>query len=121
MLLDDYEKGMTAARLDEIFTEVCYPITERRSIMTFAAARSTASQSQMPALLELCAMCLRPQVRGGLVPLIAALKTNGRKPDDAWLAGDYDVKEQAKLCEEVALDMGESAVVVTEGWIDCIG
>lgn len=46
------------------------------------------------------------QVRAGLVPLIDALKTKGQRPDDAWLAGDYDVKRQAALCEEVALDMG---------------
>ncbi|KIZ02696.1 carboxypeptidase Taq [Monoraphidium neglectum] len=66
VLLDDYEKGMTAARLDEIFEEV----------------------------------------RGGLVPLIADLKSNGQAPDDNWLAGDYDTKDQAALCQEIALDMG---------------
>ncbi|GBF90989.1 hypothetical protein Rsub_03844 [Raphidocelis subcapitata] len=66
VLLDDYEKGATAARLDEIFAEV----------------------------------------RAGLVPLLASLKSRGTRPDDAWLAGDYDTKAQAALCEEVALDMG---------------
>jgi hypothetical protein len=45
-------------------------------------------------------------VRAGLVPLIADLKQRGTKPDDAWLAGDYDTKAQAELCQEVALDMG---------------
>lgn len=49
----------------------------------------------------------RTQVRAGLVPLIADLKARGTPPDNAWLAGDYDVKKQAALCEEVALDMGE--------------
>lgn len=66
VLLDDYEKGMTGARMDEIFEEV----------------------------------------RAGLVPLIADLKTKGNAPDDKWLAGDYDVKAQAALCQEIALDMG---------------
>ncbi|KAI8464429.1 MAG: putative carboxypeptidase [Monoraphidium minutum] len=66
VLLDDYEKGMTAARLDGIFDEV----------------------------------------RGGLVPLIADLKSKGTPPDDKWLTGDYDTKAQAALCQEIALDMG---------------
>lgn len=66
VLLDDYEKGMTGARLDEIFEEV----------------------------------------RAALVPLIAQLKSNGTPPDDSWLAGDYSTKDQAALCQEVALDMG---------------
>jgi hypothetical protein len=46
------------------------------------------------------------QVRAGLVPLISDLKKRGVKPDDAWLAGQYGTKDQAALCQEVALDMG---------------
>jgi hypothetical protein len=41
------------------------------------------------------------------VPLIAELKARGTKPDDGWLAGEYDEAAQAALCKEVALDMGE--------------
>lgn len=50
--------------------------------------------------------CTKTKVRAGLLPLIASLKSRGTRPDDAWLAGDYDTKAQAALCEEVALDMG---------------
>lgn len=66
VLLDDYEKGMTTARLDEVFV----------------------------------------QVREGLKPLIAAVKSRGTAPEDAWLHGDYDVDTQAALCKSIALDIG---------------
>lgn len=66
VLLDDYEKGMTSARLDEIFAEV----------------------------------------RKGLVPLIAELRSKGTPPADDWLKGTYDIDKQAALCKEVALELG---------------
>ena len=40
------------------------------------------------------------------MPLIAAIKTNGTAPEDAWLAGEYATQAQAALCQEIALDMG---------------
>lgn len=66
VLVDMFEKGMTTARLDEIFAEV----------------------------------------RAGLVPLIADIKSRGTAPDASWLEGSYDVAQQAKMCEEIALDLG---------------
>ncbi|KAG2487712.1 hypothetical protein HYH03_013711 [Edaphochlamys debaryana] len=66
VLLDDYEKGLTSARLDEVFA----------------------------------------QVREGLVPLIAAIKTRGRAIEDKWMDGDYDLDKQAELCKKIALDIG---------------
>ncbi|GLC44578.1 hypothetical protein PLESTM_001617300 [Pleodorina starrii] len=66
VLLDDYEKGATSARLDEVFT----------------------------------------QVREGLVPLIADIKSRGRKIDESWMAGEYDTDTQAELCRKVAIDIG---------------
>ncbi|KAL4428286.1 hypothetical protein ABPG75_002375 [Micractinium tetrahymenae] len=67
-LLDDYEKGMTAARLDEIFS----------------------------------------QVKQGLVPLLAELRQRGQAPSDEWLKGEYDTKQQAELCNKIAVDLGFS-------------
>lgn len=46
------------------------------------------------------------EVRAGLVPLIEELKTKGTAPDDAWIKGEYDVEAQAKLCKQIALDLG---------------
>ncbi|KAJ1431609.1 M32, carboxypeptidase Taq metallopeptidase peptidase [Ochromonadaceae sp. CCMP2298] len=46
------------------------------------------------------------EVRAGLVPLIAQLKSQGTAPDAAWLEGQYDVDVQAKLCRQVCLDLG---------------
>lgn len=46
------------------------------------------------------------QVRAGLVPLIADIKSRGKAPDASWLSGDYDEAKQADLCKEIALDMG---------------
>lgn len=46
------------------------------------------------------------EVRSGLVPLIAELKTRGTSPDTAWLQGQYDTDVQAKLCRQIALDLG---------------
>ncbi|GAX80590.1 hypothetical protein CEUSTIGMA_g8027.t1 [Chlamydomonas eustigma] len=66
VLLDNYEKGMTSARLDEIFV----------------------------------------QVREGLVPLIAAIKSKIGTIDDAWVKGTYETEKQAELCKQVALDLG---------------
>lgn len=66
VLLDDYEKGMTSARLDEVFG----------------------------------------QVRDGLVPLIAAIKSRGRPLSAEWIQGDYDLDTQAAMCRKVALDLG---------------
>ncbi|EFJ40298.1 hypothetical protein VOLCADRAFT_108221 [Volvox carteri f. nagariensis] len=61
VLLDDYEKGATSARLDEVFT----------------------------------------QVREGLVPLIAAIKSRGRRIESGWLnGGEYDTEKQAELCKK---------------------
>ena len=66
VLLDMYEKGMKASRIDEVFNEV----------------------------------------RAGLVPLIEELKTKGTPPDATWLQRDYDLDAQAKLCRQIALDLG---------------
>jgi len=67
VLLDTFEKGMTQARLDEIFAEV----------------------------------------RAGLVPFIQAVKSKGVPPDDSIFRGkEFDVEKQARLCREVALDIG---------------
>ncbi|GIM05840.1 hypothetical protein Vretimale_10263 [Volvox reticuliferus] len=66
VLLDDYEKGATSARLDQVFT----------------------------------------QVREGLVPLIAEIKSRGRKIDYSWMVGDFDTEKQAELCKQVAIDLG---------------
>ena len=46
------------------------------------------------------------EVRSGLVPLIAELKTRGTSPDTAWLQGQYSTDVQAKLCRQIALDLG---------------
>ena len=46
------------------------------------------------------------EVRSGLVPLIAELKTRGTSPDTAWLQGQYNMDVQAKLCRQIALDLG---------------
>lgn len=46
------------------------------------------------------------EVRAGLVPLIADLKKRGTRPDDSWLKRDYNVDTQAKLCHQIALDLG---------------
>ena len=46
------------------------------------------------------------EVRNGLVPLINELKTKGTKPESDWLKGDYDTDIQAKLCRQIALDLG---------------
>eukprot|EP00600_Ochromonadales_sp_CCMP1393_P007475 CAMPEP_0174963988 /NCGR_PEP_ID=MMETSP0004_2-20121128/5632_1 /TAXON_ID=420556 /ORGANISM="Ochromonas sp., Strain CCMP1393" /LENGTH=515 /DNA_ID=CAMNT_0016212667 /DNA_START=145 /DNA_END=1692 /DNA_ORIENTATION=- len=46
------------------------------------------------------------EVRAGLVPLIQELKTKGTSPDADWLQGEYDTTIQAKLCREIALDLG---------------
>eukprot|EP00887_Chlorella_sp_A99_P004883 scaffold4.g4883.t1 len=56
VLLDDYEPGLTAAWLDEVFG----------------------------------------QVKAGLVPLLADVRTRGVTPDDAWLKGDYDTGKQVR-------------------------
>eukprot|EP00199_Chlamydomonas_sp_CCMP681_P000758 CAMPEP_0119102174 /NCGR_PEP_ID=MMETSP1180-20130426/1012_1 /TAXON_ID=3052 ORGANISM="Chlamydomonas cf sp, Strain CCMP681" /NCGR_SAMPLE_ID=MMETSP1180 /ASSEMBLY_ACC=CAM_ASM_000741 /LENGTH=520 /DNA_ID=CAMNT_0007086417 /DNA_START=67 /DNA_END=1629 /DNA_ORIENTATION=+ len=67
VLLDEYEKGMTSARLDEVFIEV----------------------------------------REGLKPLIAAIKAKGCKTiSEECCMGTFDVDTQAKLCKEVAVDIG---------------
>ncbi len=66
VLLDEYERGMTSARIDQIFSEV----------------------------------------REGLVPLISDLRTRGTAPDASWLKGHFDVEKQAKLCKDIALDLG---------------
>jgi carboxypeptidase Taq len=66
VLLDTFEKGMTASRLDELFSEL----------------------------------------RVGIVPLISELKSKGVNPDSEWLKGEYDVDIQAKLCKQIALDLG---------------
>ena len=65
--LDGFERGMTAARVDEIFAEL----------------------------------------RAGLVPLLADVRTRGTPPDASWLSGAaFDVSVQASLCRDIAADMG---------------
>ncbi len=46
------------------------------------------------------------EVAAGLKPLIAEIKTKGTAPDSAWLAGEYDIAAQAKMCEKIAVDLG---------------
>lgn len=75
VLLDDFEKGMTTARIDEIFSEV----------------------------------------REGLVPLIADMKSRGTPPDDKWMSGEYETEKQAELCKSIALDIGFD---ITKGRLD---
>lgn len=67
VLLDDYQPGLTAARLDEVFT----------------------------------------QVKQGLVPLLADIRSRGQAPDASWLSGgDFEPEAQALLCRQIALDLG---------------
>uniref|UniRef100_A0A7S0WIZ3 Carboxypeptidase n=1 Tax=Pyramimonas obovata TaxID=1411642 RepID=A0A7S0WIZ3_9CHLO len=66
--LDDYERGLTAPRLDKVFSEV----------------------------------------KEGLLPLLHDIRERGTAPDKSWLAGEYDVKLQAQMCEEIAKDLGFS-------------
>ncbi|MEW5308984.1 MAG: hypothetical protein WDW38_000901 [Sanguina aurantia] len=47
-----------------------------------------------------------PQVRDGLIPLIAQIKASPHQLSDAWLKGSYSVETQASLCKKVALDLG---------------
>jgi carboxypeptidase Taq len=46
------------------------------------------------------------EARNGLVPLIAELKSKGTAPDAAWLNREYDLDTQAKLCRQIAIDLG---------------
>ena len=48
------------------------------------------------------------QVRKGLVPLIQEIKQRGTKPDSSLLAGSFDTKAQAALCNAIAVDLGFS-------------
>lgn len=41
-----------------------------------------------------CSCCV--QVRDGLVPLIAELRSKGTPPDDAWLKGKFSVEKQVR-------------------------
>lgn len=36
----------------------------------------------------------RMQVKAGLVPLLADIRSRGSAPCDAWLKGDYDTEKQ---------------------------
>jgi carboxypeptidase Taq len=65
-LLYSFEKGMSSARLDEIFEEV----------------------------------------KAGLVPLISDIKNKGSAPSRDCLDGKYSVDAQAKMCKDIALDLG---------------
>ena len=47
------------------------------------------------------------EVRAGLVPLIQMIKSKGTPPDDSLLKGaEFDIKEQANLARQIALDLG---------------
>eukprot|EP00976_Prorocentrum_cordatum_P110328 1195178-Prorocentrum_minimum.AAC.3 len=48
----------------------------------------------------------RPQVKEGLLPLLQDIRERGTPPDRGWLVGDYDVKLQAQMCEQIAKDLG---------------
>ena len=65
-LLYTFEKGMTAKRLDEVFTEV----------------------------------------KAGLIPLINKIRASKPPRTYGHLTGSFDVETQAKLCKEIALDLG---------------
>jgi len=54
------------------------------------------------------------EVKAGLVPLIAKIK-NGIPPNRSCLDGTYDVDIQAKMCKEIALDLGFD---ITKGRLD---
>ena len=52
----------------------------------------------------LCCDNTRPylsQVRDGLIPFIREVRARGKKPEDAWLRGQYDVDKQAELSKQV--------------------
>ena len=66
--LDNFEKGFTSARIDEIFSEL----------------------------------------KAGILPLIAEIKT-GTRPDDSWLQGNWEVKQQSLVCNEVVKALGFDA------------
>jgi carboxypeptidase Taq len=46
------------------------------------------------------------EVRAGLVPFIHAVKTFGVPPADIFAGKTFDVENQAKLCRDIALDLG---------------
>eukprot|EP00808_Paulinella_micropora_P015063 g23630.t1 len=47
------------------------------------------------------------QLKAGLVPLLQELDQKGKAPDSSWLKeGSFDVDVQAKLCKEIALNLG---------------
>ncbi|KAK9833280.1 hypothetical protein WJX81_002396 [Elliptochloris bilobata] len=64
--LDEFEKGFTSARLDEVFS----------------------------------------QLRDGLVPLLRDIRERGTPPDAGVLAGRFDTRVQAALCEKIAVELG---------------
>lgn len=110
MLLDDFEKGMTAARLDEIFSQVRQQNNENAAApappLVACATPALAFGPRCPpaGLPTPRAACPPPsklascrlQVKAGLVPLLADLRSRGKAPSDAWLKGDYDTKKQAE-------------------------
>lgn len=85
--LDTYEKGMTSARLDEIFDQVC----PQRNACTHPNCPPTQAKAQ-------------------LIPLLAALRA-ASPPDDGWLyrkpdEAPFDPEAQAALCKQIAIDLG---------------
>jgi len=46
------------------------------------------------------------EVKDGLVPLLADLRTKGTAPDSSWLNGKFDTDKQASLCRDIALALG---------------
>ncbi len=123
MLLDDFEKGLTSKRIDEIFaqvstssiTQVCMCIQHKAqatslapfpALAQYAAVHQAKTSNIAVRRLMHCGLhhgcvVLLLQVREGLVPLIAELRKSSTPPDDEWLKGDYDVERQAALCKQV--------------------
>lgn len=91
--LDTFEKGMTTARLDEIFDQV--------TTLLYTTVLTTRKTTY--ATLQ--------QAKAQLIPLLAALRAAPSAPDGAWLyrkQGEtpFDTAAQAALCNQLAVDLG---------------
>ncbi len=86
--LDTFEKGMTSARLDQVFEQVCWI-----SVYAYTPIKNTP-------------LHIKTQVKTHLIPLLASLRAAPHKPDDAWLykheGEGYDTERQAALCKALA-------------------
>jgi carboxypeptidase Taq len=46
------------------------------------------------------------EVKAELIPFLSEIRNKGTQPDNSWLEGDFDVDTQARLCQEIAVDIG---------------